>query len=149
MKSGQTLVIVAAEQDLRLFRHAVSGEPLAEITHLKADDFDDVAVDFPQGRGRAQGGHAGGGGSAHSLNDAHPPAELERGRFARHAAQAVAAEWKAGGYTRAILVAGPKMLGALRDDLPEAVRNGITQEVGKDLIKLSPRDIAEHLGDAL
>lgn len=145
MKSQQTLIIVAAEQDMRLFRQVGADEALTEVLHLKAADIDDVAVEFTGERGREQGGRAGGHGVSYSINDAHPQAELERGRFATHAAEVAAKEWDIGGYDRAVLVAGPKMLGAMRKDMPEALRAAIAQELGKDLVNFSPKDIAEHL----
>jgi protein required for attachment to host cells len=149
MKSQQTLIIVAAEQDMRLFRQVGTNKALTEVLHLKAEEMKDVAVEFTAGRGRAQGGRAGGGGPAHGLNDAHPQAEIERGRFATHAVEVAAKEWGTGGYDRAILVAGPKMLGAMREDMPDTLRDAIVTELGKDLVNFSPKDIADHLQDVI
>jgi protein required for attachment to host cells len=141
MKAARTLIIVAAEQDLRLFRSLGPGEPLTEINHLAAETLPDVEVEL-EGRGR---GHAGGGGGSHGYDDRKTEAEQERARFVPYVAETVAAVWRKGEHDRAVLIAGPKMLGLLRDGLTDDVKAAIVADLPKDLVKLNAHDLADHL----
>ena len=149
MKMRPVLVAIAGDRDLRLLRAHAIGEAPSAVAEFGAEDFGDVAVEF-RGRGRGQ---SGGGGGAHGYEAHHSEAEMERARFARHAAKAIvgALEQSSGGQsggTPLLLVAGPKMLGELRDALA-GLRIAPALELGKDLVKLSPHELAAHLDDAL
>ena len=82
------------------------------------------------------------------VTDGQSEADIRRPRLAGHAAAALAAEWGKGGYDRIVISAGPKLLGALRKAMPEALQPHIGAELHKDLVKLSVRDLPDHLKDA-
>lgn len=146
MHAHRTLILLAADRDLRLIVANGPGKGLAELRAVAAADFSDVDVEFDEGRGR---GRAGGGGGAHGYGDDHSEAEMERARFAEKIAMVALGEWKQGGYERLALVAGPKMLGALRHALPDSLREKVTVELDRDLVKLPIKDLADHLGKVM
>jgi protein required for attachment to host cells len=61
----------------------------------------------------------------------------------------LAAEWAKGGYDRIVLVAGPKMLGEIRQDLPRALHAHIAAELHKDLVKIPLHDLPGHFAGAV
>lgn len=146
MHAIRTLILLAADRDLRLIVASGPGKGLTELRAVTAADFPDVDVEFHEGRGR---GRAGGGGGSHGYGDDHSEAELERGRFAEKIAAVALGEWKAGGYDRIALVAGPKMLGALRDALPDSLNAKVAVELDRDLVKVALHDLPDHLGKVM
>lgn len=86
------------------------------------------------------------GGGAHGYDDHRDRhmAELER-RFARDILMAARDELGRRGAHTLVLAAGPRMLGYLREAM-EGVPEGVTvREVGKDLTRLSPAELHQHL----
>ena len=143
MKMLPVLVAIAGERDLHLFRwHAIGQSPEA-VAQISADGFDDVDAGELGERGRGQSG-----GGTHRYEARHSAAEVERSRFARHAAQAIAGECGHGTDARLLLVAGPKMLGAMREELA-ALRVQVAGEIGKDLVKVPVHELPAHLDEAL
>ena len=136
MKAADTLYCIADDRSFRLLRgNAGRMEP---IHAAGADDFADVSHALG-GTGRNQSGGISfgtGGGDAD---------EIERPRLAKHIVTALEAEWRKGGAGRIVLVAGPKMLGALRKAMPAAIADEIAQEIDKDLSDIPDQDLAAHL----
>jgi protein required for attachment to host cells len=137
MKPRQDLYLLASDHAFRLLRGR--GADLAEIAHHKADDFADVKDKFPASASR---GHSS--GASFGMIDRGAHEAEERRRLARHALQAVEAEWAKGKDDGIILVAGPKMLGTLRDLVPKALTGQVTAELGKDLVKAPLHDLPGH-----
>ena len=137
MKPINYLYLLAGDQDFRLL--CTHGTGLAEISARNADAFPNVAHDIQGGKSLS---HAGGEGfevGAHSTK-----VEVERGRFAKHVAAALAAEWAKGTYDRIVIASGPKMLGEIRRDLPKALHTHIAAELHKDLLKVPLHEMAAH-----
>ena len=141
MKARQSLILLAADEDFRLVRGSRSG--LTEIGRARAADFADVQTSFApeQSRGQAAGGVSFG------VNDRGTHDAEERRRFARHAIAALETAWAGGKDDGIVLVAGPKMLGVLRDLLPKALAGQVAAELAKDLVKTPLHDLPGHLGD--
>jgi protein required for attachment to host cells len=137
MKPVQSLYLLAAEQDFRLVRAV--GADLSEVTERQMADFPDDRVGF---------GHEAGRGHAHGVSfgnsDRTGQEAEERRRFARHAVQALEAEWAKGTCDRIVLVAGPKMLGHLRDALPKGLAQHVAAELPKDLVQVALHDLSPH-----
>ena len=135
-----TLFCIADDAGFRLLLG--KGSDVHEVLHRSAKDFDDVSHEFhSSGRGRAGAAHTSFG------HDSSSKAEIERPRFARHVVQALAAEWAKGTADRIVLAAGPKMLGALRDALPQSLTGHIAAELAKDLSDVLPKDLLQHMPD--
>ena len=140
MKAPQTLFLLAADRDFRLL-HGTTLE-VTEIAHRKADDFADVHDPFGSEAGRNHSGHV-----SFANQDRGGPEAEERRRLARHAIAALEAEWARGRAGRIVLVAGPKMLGELRDALPKGLAAHVVAELHKDLVKVAAHDLPAHLKD--
>jgi protein required for attachment to host cells len=63
--------------------------------------------------------------------------------FARHVARAVDDARARNEFDRLVIVAGPRMLGWLRDALPEATRSVVAAEIPKDLLHSDPSVIRD------
>jgi protein required for attachment to host cells len=136
MRAADTLYCIADDRSFRLLRgnaghmepiHAAGSDDFADVSHALTDP----------GSNRAGGisfGHATGS-----------PAEIERPRLAKHIVAALEAEWQKGGAGRIVLVAGPKMLGVLRQAMPRALAAEIVQEIDKDLSDIPDHALAAHL----
>lgn len=142
MKPVTTLILVAAEHELRLVSATAGG--MTELVHRRAAGYPDGEVEFAGGPERSHGG-----GVSFGHEPRHTAQEIERDRFAAHAVDELGREWASGTYDRIILVAGPKLLGTLRDLVPEALRPHVTSEVHKDLAKLPLAALADHLDPVL
>lgn len=135
------LIALAGETDLRLLAHEAPGHMPREVRHLTAADFPDVDKEFDSPPGR---GHGAGGAGRHGFETSTEQA-IERARFADHAATALADAWAGGGYRGIILVAGPKMLGELRKQVPDALSAHLVREVAKDLVNIELSELGSHL----
>jgi protein required for attachment to host cells len=63
--------------------------------------------------------------------------------FARHVARAVDDARARNEFDRLVIVAGPRMLGWLRDALPETTRSVVAAEIPKDLVHEDPTVIRD------
>ncbi len=98
--------------------------------------------DLKTGRNRAPAG-----GQAHGYDD-HRERHMDewRRRFARGVAHEAAALVERGKARHLIVVAPKRMLGLLRAELSTALKNQCSvQALAKDLSKLAPQDLHEHL----
>ena len=144
MKPIVTLIVLAAEKELRLLRHAGTGKGLDEVVHRHAGGYPDTDVEYTGGPGRS---HAAGAQFGHG--DSHAEQDEERLRFAAHIVEEMSREWAGGTYDRILLAAGPRLLGVLRDRLPAALRPQVMAELDKDLVKVPIIDLPGHLDDVL
>lgn len=86
-------------------------------------------------------------GDRHAMEPPTDPKEVEKQRFARELASTLETASNEGRFARLMLVAPPKMLGELRDVLPEKVKEKIVKEVDKDLTWVSVHELPGHLRD--
>ncbi|MFN6924933.1 MAG: host attachment protein [Tabrizicola sp.] len=140
MKARQTLYLLAADQDFRLLRG--SRGAFTELAHRRADEFPDVENPFGSEPYRSHATGVSFGTKERGANE-----EEERRRFARHAVSALEAEWANGNDDGIVLVAGPKMLGVLRDLMPKSLVGKVVAELPKDLVKMPVHDLPGHLAD--
>ncbi len=135
MKPVVTLYCIADEAGFRLVRG--KGPEMEEILNASAEAFDDVKYEF------AKGGHNRSGASSFG-HDTKSAAEIERPRLAKHVIRALEAEWSKGSADRIVIAAGPKMLGALRDVFPGALKTHVAAELHKDLSDVPLHALADH-----
>ena len=102
----------------------------------------EIYTDTKTGRGRAPGK-----GPAHGYDDHRERRGEEASRrFSKEVLEKIRELALKRDTKKVILAAPPKMLGMLRQDVHLLTREGIeVQEHSKDLTKLSPREIHEHL----
>jgi protein required for attachment to host cells len=139
MKKLRILYLIASEDGFRLLQtHAPD---LAEIAVKAADDFADVNYTYPSEQTRS---HTGPSGASFDVSGSATKVEQERVRLARHIVAALQAEWNKSTHDRIIVAAGPKMLGALREQMPKALHAHVTAEVHKDLMKIPAHELPSH-----
>jgi protein required for attachment to host cells len=139
MHPVQTLIVLANEHAARLFWNRGVGHGLEAGVELVAADFPDTDVRHADRPGRNTPGP---GLAPHAFDHHESERAQERRRFAAHVAGVVAAA--SGEADRVILAAAPRMLGVLREALPQAVRARIAAELDKDLLKTPIADLPAH-----
>ena len=139
MKKLRILYLIASEDGFRLVQ--THTPDLVEIAVKAADDFADVNYTYPSEQTRS---HTGPRGASFDVSGSATKAEQERVRLARHIVAALQAEWNKSTHDRIIVAAGPKMLGALREQMPKALHAHVTAEVHKDLMKIPVHELPSH-----
>lgn len=138
MKPVVTLYCIADEAGFRLL--SGKGSRVEEILTASAESFADVDHAFDK-RGRNRSG----AGATSFGHDTKSAAEIERPRLAKHVMQALESEWARGAADRIVLAAGPKMLGALRDALPDKLAAHVAGELVKDLSNIPAHALYPHV----
>lgn len=138
MKSVMTLYCIADEAGFRLLRG--QGSEIKEFLAAKSGDFDDVEHEFA----KTGGSRSGRGGDISFGHAKTTKAEIERPRLARHVIRALEVEWAKAACDRIVLTAGPKMLGALRNAMPDALAAHVT-DLAKDLSDVPAHELYQHL----
>lgn len=143
MHTAFTLVLLAADHDIRLLRNEGVGKGLIEIVHLGRADLPDVDFEFADQPVRV----AGHGKASHSAEPRLTEHEKERTRMAKHAISRLRTEWSQGGYNRVIISAPDKMLHLLRKGLPKEIKPHLIADMDKDIVKVALVDLPAHFAD--
>jgi protein required for attachment to host cells len=141
-----TWVVVADEGLARIFSLPPGGADLVEVETLADAGARADAADL---RRDAYGRRAGGG----TLSGSYPTASagpdelhLEAGLFARRVAQWLTEARQARRFDKLKIAAAPRFLGLLRKALSADVADVVTEDIDKDLIHLSVRELTQRLG---
>lgn len=149
----QNCVVVAGGSRARFFTlnevefpEMQSGPNLCEVNDLVNPEQEaqgnDLWSDSKAGRNR---GNAGGGTHGYDDHRAQHEDEYER-RFARDIAREAARLIEKSSTRQLVLVAQKRILGFLRNELDTLIKAGVEiRELAKDLTKLSPLELHEHL----
>lgn len=86
-----------------------------------------------------------GGANRHTIEPHHDEKTLEKKHFTHLVAKFLEDEHTAGSYVNLILVAPPKILGLLRQELNKHIKETVTLEIDKDLVSFSLAEIAAKL----
>lgn len=89
------------------------------------------------------------GTGRHAMAPPSDPREQAKQEFIRSVAQCLEDAAGQGKFQRLILVAPPRALGELRSCLSSGLQSKVAHEVAKDLNRLSPAELGEHLAKAL
>ena len=81
----------------------------------------------------------------HSTGGESGPRKVEARRFARRITAALDEELRQHRYDRLVVMAPPAFLGLLREEMPAAVGDLLTAEIGKDLVHEPPEAINGYL----
>ncbi len=136
-------VLTANATECRIFEHAKRFAPLEPVQDLE----------WPEGRLHARDLYADKPGRAfdsagqgrHALEPPTDPHVEELERFAREIARVLEDGQQRGAYQRLIIIAAPRLLGMLREVLPDAVRERLQAEIDKDLTAYDGRELTEWL----
>ena len=148
MKATTTWVLVADGAKARILVNGQAGRGLTELPEGQFDGpnrrAQDVVADRPGRSFDSQGL-----GGRHAMEPTMPQYDQDRQHFARELAAWLDDPDRRQSFDRLAIVAAPRMLGELRAELSEALRDKLVCELDKDLTKATPAAIAESLGDKL
>lgn len=143
--------IVVADERLASFFDAVTPKaPLIERGSLRnersAKRDIDLETDRPGRRFGGTGGvnHGGSGnveGHHHGVTGEKSTVQHELTLFAKEVARRIETDRARNDFDRLVLVAGPKMLGLLRQSLSPPTQNMLAGEIPKDIIRQGPEVI--------
>ncbi len=147
LKHKKTWVVVADGAHARIFLNEGPGTGLAPA--LDHDLIGNKLSSHEIGSDRPGFSFSSAGPGRHAMappSDPHDHAEHE---FIRQVAKAVKEGLNAHSFEQLVLVAPPKALGQLRDELDPQAAKLVTSELHKDLTHLTPHQLGEHLQDVL
>jgi protein required for attachment to host cells len=81
----------------------------------------------------------------HAVSTEESPTERIEHEFAARLAEQLDHDRALNAFDRLVLVAPPKLLGVLRDELPNPTRQLVVGELAKDLVDPTPTEVREHL----
>jgi protein required for attachment to host cells len=87
-------------------------------------------------------GHGPKSHARHGAQSDYDPHDVEVERFARRLGLRLDAERRRGGIEKLIVIAAPRFLGTLRQQLPAATRRLVTREIHRDLVRASDQTIS-------
>jgi protein required for attachment to host cells len=123
-------VIVADESEAKFFDTTGPGAPLAAVDSARNELSRLHDTDLESDR---EGRGFGPAGQRHGVNGERSTERHEVMNFARAVARRIEDDRVAHAFDRLVLIAGPRMLGLLRQALPEICRHTLAGEVPKDL----------------
>lgn len=141
MKPVRTMIALANEQRLRLLMNEGRGQGLVELADRGREEFPEVETEYADRPGRGMGA---GGVGRHGFQPHESEREQIRDRFAARLAEEIAAAFDKEGADKLVIAAAPRMLGELREELPETLRAQITAELDKDLLKVPLAELDSH-----
>jgi len=143
-----TWVVVADSSRARIFKAESAHGPLQELATLAHPEgrlhAQELTSDLP---GRAF--DSSGLGGRHAMEQNIDPKENEALKFARQVAEHLENGQSENQFARLVLVAAPKFLGHLRQNLSDRVVALVSQEIDKNLVQQSAEDIRRHLPERL
>lgn len=135
----RTLIVVADRETARFFRHASPGATLEPSGGIDRPSPGDRNADRP-GRMFESANQA-----RHAMDPPTSYQELERQAMAADVANVVHAAIDDFEVDRVVLIAGPKILGELRQALRDSVRERVVLEIDKHLTQLADNQLAHRL----
>ncbi len=142
MDMSKIWIVVADEAQARVFSAEKPVDPIVEIQTMSSSEANmleqDLVSDKP-GRGSSSGlgKHAMGEKSAHK--------EQYAIQFAKEISKYLDKNLHGKAFGKLTLVAAPRFLGLLRKELSKGVEEVVSLQLDKDLTKMKPAEIREHL----
>lgn len=142
MKKTKTWILVADAAVAQAYEKNDQGKFVAADVPLKAEREEG----FSEGRSQALGKTQESATSAHHIIEPRMEEKtLQMVHFSRIIAEYLEKARTAGKYQHLVLTCAPRMLGHLRTELSQAVRDSIKMEVHKDYTHLQAEEIHEQL----
>lgn len=140
---ANTWVLVADSSRARVFRAEGADEHLIEVQDMAHPEGrlheTELTTDLP---GRAFDSH---GQGRHAMEEETPPKRQEAIRFAKRVGDMLESARTAGDYDRLVVVAEPRFLGLLRDNLSDETIKLVGLEIDKNLVQQAPQVIRDRL----
>jgi protein required for attachment to host cells len=133
-------MVVADEREANFFdveKAQSPPQPRGSLRNDAARPDRELETDKP---GRRFGGTDG---NRHAVDGERSTERHEIEQFAKEVARTLDGARTRHEFDRLVLVAGPRMLGLLRDALPAPCRSVIAAEIGKDLVRQDPAAIRD------
>ncbi|WP_341895781.1 host attachment protein [Ferrovibrio terrae] len=144
-----TWILVADASQARIFELRSLADPLAAVPDftMTAEDTHGFSRDLKSDRpGRA---FASSDNRRAAVEPRHDPHQLAKDRFAEAIAERLNHACGEKRFVQLVVIAPPRLLGALRQDFNAAVRATVAVEINKDLVKADRADILDHVKAAL
>ena len=143
MAEPATWVVVADAGRARLFRYRGLKQPLEpaldqELIHATRRNRE-IASD------RAGRSFDRAGEGRHGMEPGTDPQRHEQQQFALEIARLLEDHYNKGDFERLVLIASPGMLGDLRSNLPELLRERVHKAEDKDLTRLGTKELSERV----
>ena len=139
---SNTWVLVAESSRAKIFRLNTITDALEEISDLAHTESrlheHDLTTDLP-------GSQTGGGRSHHHYDKRSEVKQEEQLRFAKQIAEKLSNAWNDGEFSQLIVACPPAFLGTLRKVFSANVTQAIVQEIDKNLIQFTTKQIMGHL----
>lgn len=144
-----TWIVIADGMHARILRQDAPGAAL--VPALDQEMVDPAVHGFARDLKSDQPGRAfdTGSGARHAMEPRHDPHVLEKAQFARRVAALVNEAAGRNAFAKLVLVAPPKTLGELRQDLDTQARQRVTGELARDLVRMPLKELRDHLKDLL
>jgi protein required for attachment to host cells len=142
---GTHVVIADSEKALYLVNHTDAENPYLQVVRKDSQD-NPKDIDQSANRPGRMSDGASGPRSAFDDTDWH---ELAKDRFAQDIAERLYTMVHAGKIERLVLVAGPQVLGTIREALHKEVQDTIVAEIPKTLTNHPLTDIEKRLREEL
>ena len=142
-------IVVADERQAHFFDTSTATAPLAPCGSLQNPTGGLKDIDLESDR---PGRRFGGTGQHHGVDGERSTERHATAQFAREVARKIDVDRVKHEFDKLVLVAGPRMLGLIRQELPATCRDVLAGEVSKDLLQqgaeviraVIPRDVFFH-----
>ena len=135
-------VVVADEAKARIFSAEKPVDPLLEVKVMSSSEANlleqDLVSDKP-GRGNSSGQ------SKHAFEEKSTHKEQYAISFAKEISEYLTENLRTKAFGKLLLIAAPRFLGLLRKELTKGVTEVVSLQLDKDLTKMKPVEIREHL----
>jgi protein required for attachment to host cells len=142
-------IVVADERQASFFDAVTPKTPLSECGTLHNERGGKRDIDLETDRpGRRAGGASGGGpaeGHHHGVTGEKSTVQHELTLFAKEVARKIETDRARNEFDRLVLVAGPKMLGLLRQSLSNPTQSMLAGEISKDILRQGPEVILKSI----
>ena len=130
-------IVVADERHANFYDALSPQSPLTARGSLTNDKSGLRDIELETDRPGSRTGGSAGEGQHHGVTGEKSTAQHELTMFAKQVAKRIDADRAQNQFDRLVIVAGPKMLGLLRQSLPTPTQSLIAGEIAKDIIHQS------------
>ncbi|MFT6168297.1 MAG: protein required for attachment to host cells [Celeribacter sp.] len=143
MKAIKTMIVLA---NSRVARFLINSGPGHGLVPARGETvYADPPTPYADRAGMVHS-RVGPGQSAVEQTD---PKALAEAEFAIKVSEILEVSFEQGDFSRLVIVAGPHMLGTIRDALCEKVSKVVLAEIDKDLTQVPIEDVSKHLDHVL
>jgi protein required for attachment to host cells len=147
IKPVKTWILVADSAKARIFENLGRGRGIAPLEGQAFSNALKPSRDLDADQPGRTFDSAGQG--RHAMEKPTNSHRLLKKQFARELARHLRSELEEQSYDRLIIVAPPVTLGDIRAELDKEVASKVLAEIDKDLTKLNPDELAEHLAGVI